>query len=170
MASVVQRRRLLSHRPEIEPVTGVRIRSYQGEQDIPGWLVLRERAFARETLGVRRWEVADFYGEFLDRKWWRPDWMWFAEAPEENNDCPVGTVALAMRQSAEGAVAVVHWLCVLPKWRRRGIGRLLMTTLEQAAWDAGHRQVALETHQAWRAAAACYDAMGYEAVTPRQAT
>jgi GNAT superfamily N-acetyltransferase len=126
---------------------------------------LRERAFAREKLGVRRWNVADFRGEFLDRPWWRPDWMWFAEEPLAG---PVGTVALALRQSAEGTVPVVHWLCVLPTWRRRGIGRLLMTNLEQAAWDEGYRQVALETHESWRAAAALYDSLGYGVVTPKK--
>jgi GNAT superfamily N-acetyltransferase len=95
--------------------------------------------------------------------------MWFAESQEKLAG-PVGTVTLAIRQSAEDAVAVVHWLCVLPSWRQRGIARFLMTTLEQAAWDAGHRRVALETHEAWRAAAACYDALGYEVIKPRQAT
>jgi GNAT superfamily N-acetyltransferase len=91
--------------------------------------------------------------------------MWFAEEPLAG---PVGTVALALRQSAEGTVPVVHWLCVLPTWRRRGIGRLLMTNLEQAAWDEGYRQVALETHESWRAAAALYDSLGYGVVTPKK--
>jgi GNAT superfamily N-acetyltransferase len=126
---------------------------------------LRERAFAREKLGVRQWDVADFRAEFLDRSWWRPDWMWFAEEPLAGL---VGTVALALRQSADATVPVVHWLCVLPAWRRRGIGRLLMTNLEQAAWDEGYRQVALETHESWRAAAALYDALSYEIVTPKK--
>ena len=45
-----------------------------------------------------------------------------------------------------------------------------MTNLEQAAWDEGYRQVALETHESWRAAAALYDALGYEIVTPKKAT
>jgi GNAT superfamily N-acetyltransferase len=167
MTSVVHRKHLLDHRPEILPVSGVSLRTFANDQDIHAWLSLRERAFAREKLGVRRWDVGDFHAEFLDRPWWRPDWMWFAQ--EALADAPVGTVALALRQSAEGTLPVVHWLCVLPAWRRRGIGRLLMTTLEQAAWDEGYRQVALETHESWRAAAACYDALGYELVRPRQA-
>jgi GNAT superfamily N-acetyltransferase len=170
MASVVQRKHLLTHRPGMVSASGVRLRTYEGDHDILGWLSLRERAFAREKLGVRQWDVADFHGEFLDRPWWRPDWMWFAEAMEVRLDGPIGTVALALRQSAEGTVPVVHWLCVRPAWRRRGVGRLLMSTLEQAAWDAGYQEVALETHQAWRAAAACYDALGYQVIKPRQAT
>ncbi|MEX2139055.1 MAG: GNAT family N-acetyltransferase [Pirellulales bacterium] len=170
MASVVQRKHLLTLRPAVAAVAGVGLRTYEGDHDIRGWLSLRERAFARENLGVRRWAVADFHGEFQDRRWWRPDWMWFAEATEERLDGPIGTVALALRESVGGTVPVVHWLCVLPGWRRHGVGRLLMCTLEQAAWDAGYREVALETHEAWRAAAACYDALGYEVIKPRQAT
>ncbi len=170
MASVIQRKHRLAERPLVARVDAVRLRTYQGESDIPHWLALRERAFAREKLGVRRWEAADFYGEFLDRPWWRPEWMWFAIPTAEPLDVPVGTVALALRQSVDGTIPVVHWLCVLPAWRRRGIGRFLMTTLEQAAWDEGYRAVALETHESWRAAAACYDALGYELNHPRQAT
>jgi GNAT superfamily N-acetyltransferase len=170
MASVIQRKRLLAVRPMAEQVVGLRLRCYQSERDIPGWLSLRERAFAREKVGVRRWDLADFHREFLDRPWWRPDWMWFAETTCERPIEPVGSVTLALRLSAEGTVPVIHWLCVLPAWRRRGLGRLLMTTLEQAAWDEGYRQIALETHESWRAAAACYDALGYEIVLPRPAT
>jgi len=88
--------------------------------------------------------------------------MWFAEVDGAPAREPIGTVALAIRQSASTAVPVVHWLCVLPQWRRRGVGKLLMNTLERAAWDAGYREVALETHEGWREAAAAYEAMGYE--------
>lgn len=168
MATVIQRRRLLTQRPITPSVPEVSLRTYHGDDDIRGWLTLRERAFAREKLGVRQWDIADFHGEFLDRPWWRPEWMWFAEPLVEQLEGPVGTVTLALRQSAAGTVPVVHWLCVLPSWRRRGIGRLLMSTLEQAAWDAGYREVALETHEAWRAAAACYDALGYDVLKPRR--
>ncbi len=41
------------------------------------------------------------------------------------------------------------------------MGRLLMVHLERAAWDAGYREVFLETHAAWQAAANFYEALGY---------
>lgn len=56
---------------------------------------------------------------------------------------------------------VVHWLLVDPNYRRRGIGRLLMNCLERAAWDAGHRELQLETHAGWSAAVAFYQSIGY---------
>jgi GNAT superfamily N-acetyltransferase len=158
MGNVVHRIRRLHVRPSVTPVPRVSLRAYRGDEDVAVWLRLREQAFARQKLGVRQWDADDFRRELLEKPWWRPDWMWFAETSAGE---AIGTVTLAIRQSATTAVPVVHWLCVLPRWRRRGIGRLLMNTLEQAAWDAGYREVALETHEAWREAAAAYDAMGY---------
>jgi ribosomal protein S18 acetylase RimI-like enzyme len=55
----------------------------------------------------------------------------------------------------------VHWLIVRSNWRRHGVGRLLMAHLETAAWDAGYREVWLETHVAWEAAVKFYRSLGY---------
>jgi GNAT superfamily N-acetyltransferase len=169
MPSVVQRKRVLIERPPVAPIPGVSLRSFAGNDDIEQWLALRDRAFARQKVGVRRWDVADFRREFLEKSWWRPEWMWLAETHESPNAQLIGTATLALRQSETATIPVVHWLCVLPSWRRRGVGRLLMTVVEQAAWDAGYREVALETHEAWREAAACYEALGYAVVSPRVA-
>jgi GNAT superfamily N-acetyltransferase len=162
MTAVVHRKRRLDVRPPVLAVQDFLLRTYCGEQDIAAWLHLREQAFARQKVGVRRWDADDFRCQFLERAWWQPDWMWFAEVDGAPAREPIGTVTLAIRQSASAAVPVVHWLCVLPRWRRRGVGKLLMNTLERAAWDAGYREVALETHEGWREAAAAYEAMGYE--------
>jgi GNAT superfamily N-acetyltransferase len=58
----------------------------------------------------------------------------------------------------------LHWLAVHPQWRRRGVGRRLVATLERAAWDAGYREIVAETHADWRAAAAFYERLGYRPV------
>lgn len=73
----------------------------------------------------------------------------------------MGAVTLARRGDAEQGRPVVHWLIVDPAFRRRGIGRLLVATLESACWQAGERQVWLETHTGWREATAFYSALGY---------
>jgi GNAT superfamily N-acetyltransferase len=165
MTAIVQRKRVLLTRPTEVCIAGIGLRNFVGEADMDHWLMLRERAFARQKVGVGRWTRADFRREFLEKPWWRPDWMWFAEVEERNRTQTIGTVTMALRRGATTTVPVVHWLCVLPSWRRRGVARLLMSTLEVAAWDADYRQVALETHEAWREAAALYDAMGYEVVS-----
>jgi GNAT superfamily N-acetyltransferase len=172
MANVLQLRRRLDQRSEIDSVAGIEVRHYLGEQDIPTWLELRHQAFARQRIGVRQWARDDFLAEFVSRWWWQPHCMWLAENIDDAQTAPhagvprqlVGTVTLAMRgeahQSAQAHPAV-HWLMVRPAWRRRGIGRLLMAHLEAAAWDAGRREIWLETHAAWEAAVKFYQSMGY---------
>jgi GNAT superfamily N-acetyltransferase len=161
--SVVQLARRLPDRPLIVPVPGITLRPYGDPGDVERWLELRRRAFARQRLGVRDWQAADFAREFLEKPWWRPEHMWFAEARSEDEAAwPVGTVTLAQRDDGNHPRPVVHWLAVLPSHRRRGIGRLLISALEAAVWDAGGRQVWLETHAAWAEAARLYESLGYE--------
>ncbi len=78
--SVVQLTRRLDARPQPIAVPGIRLRNYEGRADIPLWLELRRRAFARQKLGVGNWEVRDFEREFLEKPWWQPHAMWFAVA------------------------------------------------------------------------------------------
>jgi ribosomal protein S18 acetylase RimI-like enzyme len=59
---------------------------------------------------------------------------------------------------------VVHWLAVMPGFRRRGIGRLLLARLHQSCWDDGYRHVWLETHARWEAAVRLYQELGYREV------
>ncbi len=166
-------------------VPGVEVRHFRGPEDIAAWIELRNRAFARETVGVRQWDESDFRAEILDKPWWSPDRLWFAVATPEPGDpssaasqsenlplakvgnpslaCQVvGAVVLADRGLADKAQAAIHWLIVLPGWRRRGVGQLLIETLEARAWELGHRRVVLETHAAWRSAGRLYERLGYQ--------
>ena len=146
--------------------TGVLLRHYRGQEDIGPFLALREAAFQGEELGVRPWSERDFEREFLLKPWWRPERMWLAERSAHDGSAaptstPIGTVTMALRGSGPAAVPVVHWLCVHPRARRLGIGRLLLAALERTAWEAGFRTVALETHVRWRAANRLYEAHGF---------
>jgi GNAT superfamily N-acetyltransferase len=166
MPIVLQLSKKLRSQPEPLVPTGTRLRHFSGSADVGAWLDLRRRAFARQRLGVGNWHEADFRREFLDKPWWRPDVMWFAEV-QASPDAAwqlAGTVTLARRGTPPADVPVVHWLAVLPQMRRRGIGRLLMTTLERAVWDQGERHIYLETHSAWIEAAGLYATLGYEPV------
>jgi GNAT superfamily N-acetyltransferase len=162
MPSVLQLTKKLLEPPQIVDLPGFQLRHYRGPEDAEVWLELRRRAFARQKLGVGNWDWADFEREFLAKPWWTPESMLFAESvgPSGNN-MAVGTVTLARRGELPDARPAVHWLAVLPSHRRRGIGRLLVTALEAAAWDAGSRQVWLETHFQWLEAAELYRALGY---------
>lgn len=152
----------LRDKPSVDLPDGIRWRTYVGPADVRVWLELRERAFAGARASVRPWDEADFEQEFLAKPWWRPEHLWFAEARGSRGTwSPVGTVALALRGAGNAARPVVHWLAVLPAWRRRGVGRLLMSVLEARAWELGYREVWLETHAAWEEAVRLYRALGY---------
>lgn len=163
MSSILHLWRTLEVRPELHQPASIHLRTYRGPEDIDIWLELRHRAFAREKLGVRKWEREDFEREFLAKSWWLPDRMWFAEAPDllVGIPTPIGSVTLADRGTGPTAQPVVHWLTVLPTWRRKGVGRLLMSTLETYCWDHGQRRIGLETHTSWQAASQFYEALGY---------
>jgi GNAT superfamily N-acetyltransferase len=162
MALILQMTKKLSEPPCPVAVEGVRLRHYRGVTDIEIWLELRRRAFARQKLGVGDWNAEDFAREFLHKTWWRPESMWFAETASSSlMSSAVGTVALARRGDTPDAPPAVHWLAVLPSWRRRGVGRLLITSLEAAVWETGQRQVWLETHAQWSEAARLYESLGY---------
>lgn len=165
MASVLQLIRRLETRPEIPEVPGYKLRHYGGLADVDVWINLRQKAFAGQKLGVREWSREDFSAEFLSKFWWQPEMMWFAEAYDSLLLPPhdVGTVTLGWRgPDANSTKPVIHWLAVLPRYRRHGIARMLVRNLEAAVWDAGLREIGLETHVAWAEAVEFYSAMGYE--------
>ncbi|HUY87548.1 MAG TPA: GNAT family N-acetyltransferase [Pirellulales bacterium] len=166
MANVLHLYRALTEPPELPSLPGIGLRPFAGPADVAVWLEIRHRAFAREKVGVRQWTPADFDAEFLSKPWWSPERMWFAEvetglaglpAPS-----PVGTITLAFRGAGAAAQPVIHWLAVLPSCRRRGVARLLLAALEKTCWDAGYREVGLETHAGWTAAVRFYDQAGYK--------
>jgi len=152
---IVQLAKQLTARPEIAPPEGFRIRTFSDDSDIDRWLQLREQAFAREKVGVRRWTHADFVEEMIDKDWWREDRTWLAEADQGD---VAGSITMAMRGRQ---IPVIHWLMVRPAWRRHGIAKTLVATLEAHAWDEGFREIRLETHDGWRSALRFYEASGY---------
>jgi GNAT superfamily N-acetyltransferase len=160
---VVHLSRRLVRQPEVAAVPDVVVRTFADEQDVVAWLELRKGAFSSQIPRVRAWTPADFAAEFFSRPWWSPDRMWFAEAGQV-----VGSVALAFRGRGPTFMPVVHWLMVAPEWRRRGVGRQLIATLETACWQAGYREISLETHVDWNSAGAFYRAMGYDRGPPSQ--
>ncbi len=167
--SVLQLTRKLAEKPVIWAIPGIRVRHFVEWADVTPWLDLRNRAFAKQRLGVRQWTAGDFAAEFTTRWWWQPEHCWLAEAcgkgsdplADERKPPIIGSVTLAMRGDRDSSGPAVHWLMVLPDYRRSGIARLLMAHLEAAAWELGHREVVLETHAAWGAAAKFYAALGY---------
>ena len=148
-----------------EPV-GFQIRNYQKLEDCDSWRALHQLIFAAGK--GRKWTVARFRQEFLDRRWWSPDRMWIAE---ENyrihaNRRIVGTVCLAERPNGGNLQFLVAWLMVHPFCRRRGIGGCLLRKLEAKCQAMGHEQVYLETLESWPEAMGLYTSLGYQRIAP----
>jgi GNAT superfamily N-acetyltransferase len=162
-SAVIQLRKVLEGRPELVDVAGVGVRGFVLAEDVAAWLKLRERAVAWLKPTARAWSVDDFRAEMSGKAWWREDWTWLAVAGDDASVI-VGAVTLAVRDGEGAAMPVVHWLLVDPRWRRRGIGRMLMSRLELAVWDAGWRELRLETHANWSEAVVFYQSMGFESM------
>lgn len=188
--SILHFRRQLDAPPVAAEVPDICVRNMKLPDDIAAWLELRKGAMSAVSPGARLWSEHDFRTEMLSKPWWLPNHTWLAIAgepcsPEEAAIAPrpatrrspagdslstsslVGSVTLAVREGSTRTVPVVHWLLVDPAWRRRGIARLLMQHLEQAAWNEGWREIELETHAGWPAAVAFYQSIGYELVRDR---
>jgi len=164
MSSILHFRKQLTAPPVAVPVPGICLRQIRIPEDITPWLALRECAMASETPEARPWNPADFRAEMTEKTWWRTDRSWVAITDSAD---VVGAVTLAIRSGENAAVPVVHWLLVDPLFRRRGIAKLLMSNLEQAAWNDDWREVQLETHAGWQAAVAFYQSIGYAPVRER---
>ena len=167
MATVLQLSKVLTSPPVSPTIPGVQLRHFAGPDDIAPWLRLRESAFARQRVGVRQWTAEDFRAELLDKPWWSNERMWLAESPSLTGEpALIGSVTWADRANPSEVRPAIHWLAVLPAWRRQGVGHLLMSALEASCWEAGYRQIWLETHAAWSAAGEFYQRLGYEPVAP----
>ena len=161
--SIIHFRKQLNCPPDVAIVLGFGVRPPVISDDVNAWLALRDKATGGETPPARSWTAHDFQSEMTAKPWWRDDRTWLAFRNDSVSEL-VGSVTLAMREGRLGTVPVVHWLLVDPGWRRRGVGRLLLSHLERAAWDAGFREVQLETHAGWSSAVAFYQSIGYSPV------
>jgi GNAT superfamily N-acetyltransferase len=165
MSSVLHFRRQFIRPPDVDDVAGFRVRNIVVPDDVVGWLALRDRAMADQMPRIRTWSRADFLSEMLGKSWWSAQRSWVAVAVGDAE--VIGSVTLALREGTASTVPVVHWLLVDPALRRRGVGRLLMSHLELAAWNDGWREIELETHAGWSDAVAFYHSRGYAPVRGR---
>ena len=154
---VIQCSKQLVAPPMLTRPFGMHMVHYRGESDALAWLNLREQVFARESPSVRQWDLLDFEREMTSKPWWNPQAMWLAERLPDR--VLIGSVTLAVRGS--GKQPAIHWLLVHPMVQRRGVGRWLVSHVEQACWNAGCPNLVLETDTGWTSALALYRSMGY---------
>ncbi len=180
MATVLQLVKRLDESEGWIAAQRVTLRTYAGTADIEPWLQLHAAANPASHGSARRWGFHDFHREFLDKPWWRPESMWMARVNDPSDETRgdghgveqtgafaptrwplIGTVTLGMRGRQGQEQPVVHWLLVAPHWRRRGVGRMLLSAVECECWKLGYPEIQLETLSHWTEAVAFYQAMGF---------
>jgi len=141
---------------------GITIRTFGLPRDVPAWLALRDEVFGRLVASGRPWTERDLEREFAGKS------VWIAEANDagrsidaEPSDVVVGAIALGRCGRPPTDRPSLQWLMVAPAHRRRGIGQALIAVVERAAWDAGERELVLETHADWHDALRLYERCGY---------
>ena len=151
--------RLLSESPLVRISEGIIIRHFEDVADTRRWVELINLAFKDLNPPMRRWTEADFNLRLMEQPGWSPADLFLAC---DQKDQLVGSVSLSFRGSGSDARPAVHLLAVRPQWRRKGVARMLVTTLESAAWARGFREIFLETHAGWHEATRFYAALGYK--------
>ena len=87
---------------------------------------------------------------------------WIVTSPDDE------VLAYAVMSMAVGEAHVLN-LCVEPAYHQQGIGRFLMTHLQQVARAAGMDLMLLEVRKSNAAAIALYDSMGFHKLGVRKA-
>jgi GNAT superfamily N-acetyltransferase len=167
MSHILHFRKQLTATPVAVEAPDIAVRPLHLPDDLGQWLALRIAAMSSEKPAARAWNVELFHTEMTRKTWWRSDRSWVAVSTDHATPNIIGAVTLAMREGDSTSTPVVHWLLVDPAWRRRGVAHLLMTYVEAAAWNDGHREIQLETHAGWQAACAFYQSVGYVALRDR---
>ena len=72
---------------------------------------------------------------------------------------------VALRRSSEG-VCEMKRLYVRPRFRRKGIGRVLAQTVIERAKKAGYSQMCLDTVPIMNAARCLYESLGFKKIDP----
>lgn len=168
MSRILHLRKRLIALPAAHELPDVTIRPFiatrpgSRDADARAWLKLREAVFSGLVAGGRPWTAADFHREFLGKPWWVPERMLFAVAAGSGGESILGSVTFGRSGRPPDDYGSVQWLMVRPEQRRRGIGRLLLSTIERQALSAGETSLTLETHAAWSDAVRLYRAAGYE--------
>lgn len=165
MAAILHLVRNLETETEVPRIPWISVRTYAGEEDVARWLEIRNLSFGPEIAGGRDWSSKDFHREFTSSPGWTPKRMWFADVLHEDSKtatATVGTVTLHTRRQRGEDCHVVNWLGVRPDFRRRGVARALLATLERHCFQAGLRRLRLETLSEWTAAVGLYLSLGYQ--------
>lgn len=85
----------------------------------------------------------------------------FCEVVEEPAGRRVGETWFSMREKGGVVQSWIHWLWIDPPYRRRGLARQVLNTIEQEAAKAGATRIGLYVLSENEGAVALYSAFGF---------
>ncbi len=163
MSPIIHLYRELHSKPRVPQVSGMSLSSFE-PQHLDAWLELFRCSFAQMDPPVRPWTREDFWRLIGSHPWWRQgqagQLVWFQATGQL-----IASAILGQVQLKSWKLGTLHWLMVHPRWRRQGVGRMVLRAVEAAAWDQGLRWIRAETHRRWTAAVQFYQKQGYRPAT-----
>jgi aminoglycoside 6'-N-acetyltransferase I len=127
-------------------------------RDAATWLQLREAFWPDGSEAEHREEIDQFFAGSFPRDPW-------IVLLAENSEGAVGLAELSIRPYAEGCrssrVGYLEGWFVVPRWRNRGVGRLLVAAGEQWARSLGCSEFASDTDPENDASRAAHRALGF---------
>lgn len=145
--------------PPPEPPPGVRLRPYQGWEDIAAWIELDAVAFSGHW-GAAPLTLADILA-ITRRPDFDPGGLWFAEIGGK-------LIGQALARHSSRAQAImgtpigrIEDVAVLPAYRGRGVGRALLLAAMNYLWGRGCRAIELTVDAENADARRLYDALGF---------
>ena len=139
--------------PALEIPDGFTLRALQ-EGEEAAWVHMMNACFKAEQLN---WSVEDFRRQFMEH----PIFDFGRVFVVLHGDCLVGTASAWEADFGEGAVGLIHWVGVVPDFRRRGLGiTLSVRALEELA-ARGYPDAWLNTSRKRAAAVHLYERLGF---------
>lgn len=146
-----------------------KVREFRFPDDLPGWLLLQQAAFAEQKPAGRSWTPERFWKEMGEKSHELAGNSWAVERSDNPHNAvdPVspslaGSLFLMFSTDKSGAVhPALHWLMVAPVCRRQGIATALLQKAVARVRQLGYARLHAETHTGWRDALAFYRAHGF---------
>jgi len=151
----IRMRRTLEHLPPPGRVPdGLELRGLR-PGDEAAWVEMKNACFREQ--GMRSWSAEDFRRAFTDD----PRFEYPRVTVVMRGAEAVASATAWEADYGEGPVGLLHWVCVLPSWRRRGLGREVSVRAMRELAARGYADAWLNTSWKREAAVGLYVRLGF---------
>ncbi|MCS7220462.1 MAG: GNAT family N-acetyltransferase [Anaerolineae bacterium] len=145
--------------PPSNPPTGVRLRTYRGQEDAAAWIELDATAFSGHW-GAAPLTMADVVA-ITSRPDFDPAGLWFAEISGKLIGQALARCSSREQTPIGTPIGRIEDVAVLPAYRGYGVGRALLLAAMNYLWERGCRVIELTVDTENAEARHLYDALGF---------